>query len=677
MDNPLLVPVFDAPFRSIEAAHVEPAADRLIADAKTAIDAIANDSTPPTYANTLFALEAATEALEWSSTIVGHLESVATTDALRAAYNAIQPKTSAFFTSIPLNGGLYRRLVAFAATDEANALDPTRSRFLKKTLDDFRRHGAELSPEKKKELEAIDVELAEKTTKFSQNVLDATNAFELFVDESRLGGLPPSATDAARESAKQKGKDGYRFSLHQPSLIPVLTYADDRALRETLWRASNQRASSGQYDNQPLMKRIIELRAAKATLLGYADFADLVLADRMAKNGETATRFVDDLRERTLAAFEREKRDLVAFKATLGPDHAKPMMPWDVGYYSEKERRALYDFDDEELRPYFAVDSVLRGLFSLAEALYGVRVTERATETWDEAVRTFGISESDGAMIASFYVDLHPRENKRGGAWMNPIRSGVWNSDRGDPHVGLFCSNATPPIGDKPALLTHDEVETLFHEFGHLLHHALARVSVRSLSGTNVAWDFVELPSQIMENWCWERAALDRFARHHETGAPIPEELFAKMTRARTYRAATFQMRQLGFASADLFLHTKYVPERDGTVNEVARKILAESAAAPFPDDYAMICSFTHIFASSTGYAAGYYSYKWAEVLDADCFTRFQKEGVDSPVVGRAFRDAILSRGDSEDPALLFERFMGRAPSLDALMRRQGLADAA
>ncbi len=567
MENPLTTIVFDAPFDRIEAAHVEPATDALLADSQRAIDAIAASTEPPTYENTLGALERSTETLEWMLTIVGHLESVATTDALRDAYNRIQPKTSAFFSGIPLNAGLYARLAAFAATDEARALDATRARFLEKTLFDFRRHGAELSAEKKQELSAIDVELAEKTTKYSQNVLDATNAFDLLVtDETRLSGLPASAIEAARESAKSKGKEGYRFTLHQPSLVPVLTYADDRALRETLWRASNTRASSGQYDNQPLMASILELRRRKATLLGFRDFADFVLKDRMAKDGDTATAFVADLHRRTVAAFERENRELEAFQRTLGDGHDFAMEPWDVPYYAEKQRKALYDFDEEDLRPYFSADRVLRGLFELCETLYGIRVEERHAPTWDPAVRTFGIHDEDGTMIASFYVDLHPRENKRGGAWMNPILSGTYHDGVGAPHAGLFCSNATPPIEGRPALLTHDEVETLFHEFGHLLHHSLARVSVRSLSGTNVAWDFVELPSQIMENWCWERRALDRFARHHETGEPIPELLFQKMTRARTYRAANFQMRQLGFAATDLHLHTRYDAAHGGSL---------------------------------------------------------------------------------------------------------------
>jgi oligopeptidase A len=595
-------------------------------------------------------------------TVIGHLESVATTDELRAVYNEVRPLASELWTSIPLNEGVYRALRAFASMDEAKALDPTRKRFLDKTLADFRRHGAELAPADKQKLQEMDVELTRLTTTYAQNVLDATNAFELIItDEKRLAGLPDSARAAARESAQQKNLEGWRFTLQAPSTIPVLTYADDASLRETIFRASNTRASSGALDNTNLITRIVELRDQKAKLLGFRDFADLVLEDRMAKTGAKARAFVEDLRERTIAAFTRENQQLHEFaKRTLAP--------WDVPYYAEKQRQALYDFDEEELRPYFPVDRVLAGLFRIVENLYGVKIEERKASTWDPEVRTYGLHDHDGKLIASFYVDLYPRENKRGGAWMNGLYSEAWGS--GGRQVGLFCANISPPVGGKPALLTHREVETLFHEFGHLMHHSLSRVSVRSLSGTNVAWDFVELPSQIMENWCWERQALDLFARHFETGAAIPEELFQKMKRARTYRAANQQMRQLGFATVDLRMHTEW--DRKDILG-YARAILSQHAAAPFPDDYAMICGFTHLFASPVGYAAGYYSYKWAEVLDADAFTRFQREGVVNPAVGRSFRENILQRGDSDDPEKLFAAFMGRPPSLDALLQRNGL----
>lgn len=673
MENPLLKIQFEIPFSRIEPAHFEPAIDQLIARASAAIDAIGERQDDGReaidYEHTLGALERATETLEWAMTIAGHLESVATTPAMREAYNAVTPKVSAFYSGIPLREKLYRALQRFGETAEARALSKTRARLLEKTLDDFKRHGAELPPEGKRRLSEIDVALAEKTNRFSENVLDATHAFELIIeDESRLSGLPESALKAAQQSARERGVEGHRFTLQAPSVIAVMSYADDRALRETIYRAFNTRASSGKFDNSALIVEILELRQEKAALLGFDDFSDLVLHDRMAKRGEAATDFVDDLRARTAQAFKNENEALHAFARSEGAE--LELEAFDIGYYAEKQRRALFDLDDEQLRPYFPVDRVLRGLFQLAERLYDVTIEELSLEAWDESVRSFGIYEG-GELRAAFYTDLYPRENKRDGAWMNPISIG----ENGAPHLGLFCANISPPIDGKPALLTHHEVETLFHEFGHLLHHAFSEVEVRSLAGTNVAWDFVELPSQIMENFCWEREALDLFAAHHETGEAIPGDLFERMLSARTYRAAAAQMRQLGFASLDLKLHREYLrmdprPE----LLEYARAIAQEFAPSPLTDDHAMLCSFGHLFSSPTAYAAGYYSYKWAEVLDADAFTRFKEAGVISAEVGGAFRRSILARGDSDDPAALYREFMGRDPSLDALLERSGLA---
>ncbi len=675
MSNPLIglraeAEPFDISFDRIEASHVEPAVDALIAEASEAVGAIA--SAPRTYDGTLGALEAATEPLEIALTVVGHLESVATTPDLREAYNRVQPKASAFFSSLALNAELFAALSEFAETEEAKALEPLRARFLKKTLDDFKRHGAELGAEGKKRLSAIDVALSEKTTKFAQNVLDETNAFELVIeDEAKLAGLPDSARAAARQSARSKGKEGWRFTLQAPSYIAVMTYLDDASIRETLWKAYNTRAAAGERDNRPLICEILELRREKAQLLGHADFADFILADRMAKSGAKANAFVDDLREKTMAAFEREEEELLAFRKELEGDDAPTIEPWSIAYYAEKLRKARFDFDDEILRPYLQVDAVLKGLFEIAERLYGVRIERRDAPTWNPDVRCYGVHDGD-RLAAAFYVDLFPREDKRGGAWMNAL---CYGPSPETPHLGLFCANVSEPIGDEPALLTHREVETLFHEFGHLLHHALSEVPLRSLGGTNVAWDFVELPSQIMENFCWERVSLDLFARHHETNEPIPEALFEKMRAARTFRAATAQMRQLGFGSVDLRLHRSFDPKAgpEAAMN-LAREILEAHAPATYPDDYAMICGFTHLFASPVGYAAAYYSYKWAEVLDADAFTRFLEADVLSAEVGREFRDAILAMGDSEEPDALFRKFMGRDPSLDALLVRSGLA---
>jgi oligopeptidase A len=674
MRNPLIQLGFEIPFDQIDAAHVEPAVDALLANAQAAVDAIAASDEPRTYANTLGALEDATEPLERAMTVVDHLESVATTEALRAAYNATRPRVSAFWSELAMNEGLYQAVRAFAETAEAGALPPTEKRFLEKTLDDFRRHGAELRPEDKAKLQAIEIDLTKLTTEFSQNVLDETNAFELIItDESKLAGLPESAKQAAAENASAKDMEGWRFTLHAPSMIPVLTYLDDPSIREHVWRAYNTRAVSGERDNRPIVARVLELRRAKAKLLGYQDFSDLVTEDRMAKVGAKARAFIDDLRVRTQGAFERENQELQAYRNEIEGDSAPALEPWDPAYYSEKQRQAKYDFNEEELRPYFPLDRVLDGLFATAQALYEIEIVERDAAVWDREVKSYAIQAADGAMIAAFYVDLFPRENKRGGAWMNALISAAHREEETPPHLGLFCANVNPPVGGKPALLTHREVETLFHEFGHLLHHCFSRVSVRSLAGTNVAWDFVELPSQIMENWCWERSGLDLFAAHYETNEPIPDELYEKMVRARTYRAANAQMRQLGFAGVDLALHQDYEPDRDGDVMRFARDILQQHSSATLPDDYAMLAGFGHLFAHPVGYAAGYYSYKWAEVLDADAFTRFKKEGITNPEVGRAFRDTILSKGNSEEAEKLYQDFMGRGPKLDPLLERAGL----
>ncbi|NOQ85061.1 MAG: M3 family peptidase [Myxococcales bacterium] len=675
MRNPLMQLGFEIPFDEVGAVHVQPAVDALLANAQAAVDAIAESGAPRTYANTLGALEEATEQLERAMSVVDHLESVATTEALRAAYNATRPRVSAFWSELAMNDGLYRAMRAFAATDDARALPPTEKRFLDKTLDDFRRHGAELSPEDKDKLQAIEIELTKLTTEFSQNVLDETNAFELLItDESKIAGLPESAKQAAAENAATKGVEGWRFTLHAPSMIPVLTYLDDAGIREQVWRAYNTRAVSGARDNRPIIGRVLELRGAKAKLLGYEDFSDLVTEDRMAKVGTRAKAFIDDLRERTKGAFERENRELHAYRLEIEGDSARALEPWDVAYYSEKQRQAEYDFNEEELRPYFPLDGVLDGIFATAQALYEIEIVERDAAVWDPEVKSYAIRSRDGTMIAAFYVDLFPRENKRGGAWMNSLISAAYHEEQPLPHLGLFCANVNPPVGGKPALLTHREVETLFHEFGHLLHHCFSKVSVRGLAGTNVAWDFVELPSQIMENWCWERSGLDLFAAHYETNERVPDELYEKMVRARTYRGANAQMRQLGFAAVDLALHQSYDPARDGDAMAYARDILQGHSATTLPGDYAMLAGFGHIFAHPVGYAAGYYSYKWAEVLDADAFTRFKKEGITNPEVGRAFRETILSKGNSQEPEKLYQDFMGRGPKLDPLLERAGLS---
>ncbi|MBZ5604520.1 MAG: M3 family metallopeptidase [Acidobacteriia bacterium] len=657
--NPLLEIKFRIPFDQIQASDVGPAIDQLLEEAHQRLDATIASERP------LQALDTMTEKLDYAMSVIRHLESVATTPDLRAAFNAVQPKVSAFYSSLPLNEALWKSIQRYAATAEAAALTGTMKRYLTKTIDAFKRAGAELDPAGKTRLKEIDVALAEITTKFSENVLDSTNAWDTVIAaEAKLAGLPPSAIAAARASAESKGREGWRFTLQAPSYMAVMTYLDDESLRREMWHAYNLRAASGEHDNRPLIAKILELRKEKARLLGFKDFADLVLDDRMAHTGDRAQQFIADLRQKTEKRFREENQELEAFAN-------RKVQPWDVGYWAEKQRAALYDFDEEALRPYFPLDRVVAGMFEIFGKVLGIRVAqEPGVPAWDAEVRCYSIHDAaTNRYMGSFYADWYPRENKRGGAWMDTLITG--NPQKEEPHLGLICGNLTPPLDGKPALLTHREVETIFHEFGHLLHHLLSRVEVRSLSGTSVAWDFVELPSQIMENWCWERESLDLFARHYESGSTIPDDLFQKMRRAKTFRAANAQMRQLGFGFVDLALHREWDGKTD--VLKYSRDILANFAPAPLPENYAMIAGFTHLFASPVAYGAGYYSYKWAEVLDADAFTRFREEGVFSEKVGREYREKILSKGDSEDPAVLYRSFMGRDPDPEALLRRAGL----
>jgi oligopeptidase A len=674
--NPLLTPRFRIPFDRIRAEHIQPAIDELLRNARAGLEALAALPGPRTFDNTMRALDELTEPLDYAMGVIRHLESVATYPELRAALNAAQPAVSAFYSGIPLHEGIWKGLKEFAATGEGSQLTGPRRRFLVKTMDAFRRHGADLDPAGKKRLEDLDVELTKLTTKYSENVLDSTNRFELVIeDEARLAGLPPSARESARESAKRKNKEGWRFTLQAPDYTAVMTYLDDGAIRRTVYDAYSVRATEGEYDNRKIIERILELRREKARLLGFANFADLVLEDRMAHTGARALGFLEDLKTKTEPRFRDENNELLHFRRSIEGAAAPELSPWDVGYYSEKQRAALYSFDEEALRPYFPLARVVEGLWTLVNRLYGIRVTEEANvPAWDQHVKFYNIHDEDGAFLGGFYADWYPRENKRGGAWMDGLLTGGPVADGFKPHLGLICGNLTPPIGDKPALLTHREVETIFHEFGHLLHHLLSRVEIRSMAGTSVAWDFVELPSQIMENWCWEREALDLFARHWQTGEPVPADLFEKMKRARTFRAANMQMRQLGFGFIDLLLHIRYTPERDGDPVEYARRLLQDFSPAPLPPNHAMIAAFTHLFSSPVGYGAGYYSYKWAEVLDADAFTRFRDNGIFSREIGTDFRTHILSKGDSEDPAELYKNFMGRDPDPSALLQRSGLA---
>jgi oligopeptidase A len=683
-NHPFLDKSFFVKWSELTPEHIQPDIDRALSDAQENLEAICGIPLEEiSYEKVLVGLEKATEALDEAWGKVSHLTSVSDSEALRAVYNELLPKVSEFYARIPLNDKLWAALKAFSETSEAKELEGVRKRFYDETLADFRQSGADLPQEKKKRLEAIVAELARITQEFSENVLDSTNAWELVLeDDSRLGGLPESAKEAARQNALSKGhgseeKPVYRFTLQYPSMEPVMTYAEDGDLRKEMWTASIGIGAKEPHDNTVLILRILELRQEKAQLLGNANFADHVLERRMAKNGKTALDFVDDLHARVKAAFDRECRELEIFKAAGTGEERSPLEPWEVGYWAEKLRKERYDFDEEELRPYFPMDKVVSGLFEIAQKVFSISIREHKGESegWHSEVKVYEIEDvSLGDYLGAFYTDWHPRESKRGGAWMNSLLTGGprENGNR-EPHLGLMCGNMTAPIGEEPALLTHREVETIFHEFGHLIHHLLGEVEIKSLNGTNVAWDFVELPSQIMENWTWDRDSLNLFARHHKTGEIIPDELYKKMVAARNFFSAIGTMRQLSFGKVDLEMHLNPSQYTSGDIDAMVEELLEDYRMPTKTLSPSIIRRFGHLFADPVGYAAGYYSYKWAEVLDADAFTRFEKEGVFDASVGAEFREHILSKGNSEDPMTLFKRFMGREPDLNALLIRSGL----
>ena len=696
---------FEIPWSRLVPSRVEPEISGAIEAAQERIDAIGRKR-PLTFENTFLALEKATETLEVAWQKVSHLNSVNNSPELRQAYNEMLPRVTEFWARIPLNDFLWSALKAFAQSEAAGDLNPVERRFLEETMADFREYGSDLPPGKKGRFEAVSRVLAQATQKFSENVLDSTNRFELIVDqEKRLAGLPQLAREQARQEALKHGQGTvecprWRFTQQMPSYLPAMKYLKDDDIRRRLWEGAGEIGRVEPHDNTSLVWKILGLREERARLLGKSSFADLVLARRMAKSSDRALEFVDELFSRVKELFDRECVELEEFVAEKTGRATEPLEPWAMAYWAEVMRRENYHFDEEELRPYFPIDGVIEGMFRIAETLFGVEIRERATvfspgvdsevsemaekgdqmgvEVWHPEVRYYEVYGGKGMRLGAFYTDWHPRESKRSGAWMNSLITGgpTRGVDGGErrPHLGLICGNLTPSVGDRVSLLTHREVETIFHEFGHLLHHLLGEVEIRSLNGIHVPWDFVELPSQIMENWCWERESLDLFACHYETGDPIPEELFAKMIRSRNFHSATLMMRQLSLGKMDLELHTHFRNFAGRDLDESLDRVLSgfrpPSKTKPFP----MVRRFGHLFSSSTGYAAGYYSYKWSEVLDADAFTRFRKEGILNPRVGREFADKILSRGNSAEPDQLYRNFMGRGPDLEALLRRAGLS---
>jgi oligopeptidase A len=683
--HPFLDQAFEIKWTTLGAESVAPDVREAMTQAGDALEALRKGEGRGGYEGVFTAFEDAVELLSSPWSKVNHLEEVCDSPTLREAYNSVLPEVSAFFAKISLDDALWKSVRAASQGADIAALDPVRRRHVEETVKDFLDSGAELPPEKKERLAAVQSELSALTQKYSENVLDSTNAFELIVtDPARLSGLPAHAREAARQSARKKGHGSdeapaWLFSLQFPSFGPVMQYADDDTLRRELYEAFAAVGKKAPHDNTELIWKILALRHEKALLLGKANFADVTTARRMAKSGRAALDFVEDMHARVEKAFAKECRELEEFKAETLKKSVEPLEPWESAYWMEKLRKVRYDFDEEALRPYFPLSGVLEGMFRLFGGLYGIRIEERTgekkPEVWHPDVRFFDVYyAADGAWIGSFYSDWYPRASKRSGAWMDSLRTGRAKvGGPHEPHLGLICGNVTEPQADKPALLTHREAETVFHEFGHLLHHILGDVPVRSLSGTSVAWDFVELPSQIAENWTWERTSLDLFARHWQTGATIPQTIFDKMVAARRFGAARASMRQLSFGKLDLELHLNYEKYRGRDLDEVTAEIQQGYLAptkSPIPSN---VRSFSHLFSSSTGYAAGYYSYKWAEVLEADAFTRFLKEGVLNAATGADFRAKVLSKGNSRPAEELFRDFMGRDPDPEALLVREGI----
>jgi oligopeptidase A len=686
MTHPFLDQSFEIKWPLLKPENIGPDIEAAMEQAEAALAEIrAVSDKDAGYDSVIAALESAGETLSRPWQKAGHLEGVCDTPEYRDAYNAVLPKVSEFFSRIPLDEALWKAVRAASAKPETALLDPVRRRHVSETVLDFVEAGADLPKEKRERLAAIQSELSSFTQKYSENVLDSTNAYELVIDDpKKLAGLPPHEREAARQSALKKGygteaEPKWRFTLQFPSWSPAMEYLDDESVRKELYLAQKRVGMAAPWDNSALIWKILELRNEEALLLGKTNFADVATSRRMAKTGRAALDFVENMHDRVKPSFDRECRALEEFRAEKLGCSPERLEPWETGYWTEKLRKSRYDFDDEQLRPYFGIDNVIGGMFGIVERLYGVRLVERTgdkkPDVWHDDVRFYDVFEKEsGAHIGSFYADWYPRASKRSGAWMDAlVTGGALPSGGHAPHLGLVCGNLTEPQNGKPAFLTHREVETIFHEFGHLMHHVLGDVTVKSLSGTNVAWDFVEMPSQIMENWTWERASLDLFARHYETGETIPQVLFDKMVAARKFNNATFSMRQLSFGKMDLELHLNYEKYRgldlDEAVAEIQRGYLMPLKSV-FPSN---IRSFGHLFSSPMGYAAGYYSYKWAEVLDADMFTRFLKEGILNERVGHEFREKVLSRGNSKPAGELFRDFMGRDPDPDALLLREGI----
>ncbi|MGB4335314.1 MAG: M3 family metallopeptidase [Chromatiaceae bacterium] len=678
MENPLIDMPGLPPFGRILPEHVEDAIDTLLARNRARIEELAQGAELPTWENFIEPLEMLGDSLERAWSPVGHLNAVMNSEALRAAYNACLPKLSDYASELGQNRALFEGYRAVAAQEH---LDATQRQLLANALRDFHLSGVDLPPDQQSRFKAIDRELSRLGSKFSENLLDATNAWSKAVeDEAQLAGLPESARALARQTAERRGAPGWVLTLDFPSYQPVMTYADDAALRREVYEAYTTRASelgphAGQWDNGAIMDELLALRHEQAQLLGFANYAERSLATKMARSPEEVMGFLAGLAERVVTRARQEIEEVRDFARTLGGNGA--IEPWDLAYYAEKLREHRYAITQEELRPYFPISRVLGGLFKLLERLFDIRIREvQGVETWHPDVRFFEIRAGDGDLRGQFYLDPFARPNKRGGAWMDVCVNRLHTATCDQIPCAYLVCNFSPPVGDQPSLLTHTEVLTLFHECGHGLHHLLTQIDYPAVGGiSGVPWDAVELPSQFLENWCWERESLDLISGQVASGEPIPDRLYQRMRAARNFQSAIQMARQLEFALFDFRIHLEYDPAQGGRIQEILDQVRDQVAPLRPPAFNRFAHGFSHIFGG--GYAAGYYSYKWAEVLSADAFSLFEEKGILDTATGRAFRQNILEQGGSRPAMDLYVAFRGREPTIDALLRHSGIAIAA
>ena len=674
VQNPLLNATGLIDYSAIKPTDIAPAVDQLAQQLQDTIAQVTAPDTPATWEAVVQPLELATLAFTRAWGVVGHLQSVVDTPELRDAYNAKLPMVTQLFIDLSQNEALFAKYRAMKASDAFATLSDVRRRIIDREIRDFRLSGAELPETERARVKAIGERLSMLNQKFSENLLDATNAWHLLIeDEARLAGIPADTKAMYAANAKAAGQTGWRITLHFPSYLPVMQYADDRALRETVYHAFATRAAEfdgAKFDNTPLIKEILQLRQEESSLLGFANYAEASLATKMADTPKEVIAFLRDLASRAKPYAQKDMTALRAFaKETLGIDD---LQPWDQAYASEKLRQARYSYSDQEVKQYFTESTVFAGLFHLAETLYGIKIRQSTASTWHPDVKFFEVFR-DNQLVAAFYADLYAREGKRSGAWMDSDRTRCYvNGELQTPVAYLVC-NFAPGIDGRPATMTHDDVTTLFHEFGHCLHHLLTQQTEVAVSGiSGVEWDAVELPSQFMENFAWEWDVVKQLTHHIDTGATLPRELFDKMLAAKNFQSGMACVRQVEFALFDMLLHTSFDPNVDDVqalLNDVRQEV-----AVSFPPVYNRFPqSFSHIFAG--GYAAGYYSYKWAEVLSADAFSAFEETGILNTQTGQRFMNEILARGSSRDAMDNFIAFRGRKPNIDALMRHSGMAD--